>query len=232
MQDSGNVPVVSAIELLRTQSLSALAQREIERMIVAGELRAGERVNENSLAARLGISRGPIREACRALAEAGLLDSFVNRGVFVRRLELQEVSDLYEIRASLAALAGRMLAEAITADEIAAVAGLVERMAAAAERSDAEAYYPLNLDFHHRLVNACGNRRLVVMYRGLAKELSLFRQTGLTQPGALEASNAEHRAILEAVQARDPGRTASAMADHVHNAKQRMLKAVTAQAVC
>lgn len=229
MLDAG-VPVASAIELLRTQSLSALAQREIERMIVTGELRAGERVNENSLALRLGISRGPIREACRALAQAGLLDSFVNRGVFVRRLGLDEVTDLYDIRASLAALVGRSLAQVVTAEQVAAVAVLVARMADEVERDDAEAYYLLNLEFHDWLLDHCGNRRLAVMYRGLVKELSLFRQTGLTGAGALAASNAEHRAIVDALGAQDPEGAARAMVRHVDRAKQRMLKAVAAQA--
>jgi phosphonate utilization transcriptional regulator len=230
--NEASVPVVSAIELLRTQSLSALAQREIERMIVAGELRAGERVNENSLAARLGISRGPIREACRALAQAGLLDAFVNRGVFVRRLEIEEAAELYDIRASLAGLVGRSLAPVITEQQIGGLASLVERMADAAAADDVDTYYPVNLEFHDRLVEHCGQRRLAALYRSLAKELSLFRQTGLTQPGNLVISNAEHRAILDAVRARDPRRAAGAMESHVDNAKQRMLKAVAAQGVC
>jgi len=220
-------PLVSTIELLRTQSLSALAQREIERMIVSGELRAGERVNENSLATRLGISRGPIREACRALTQAGLLDSIVNRGVFVRRLELAEAIDLYDIRASLAALAGRALAAVVTAAEIAELQALVRHMDEAAGQDDFDTYYPLNLRFHDRLVGCCGNRRLAAIYRGVVKELSLFRQNGLMQPGALAASNAEHRAILEALEARAPEEAAAAMADHVHNAKKRMLEAAS-----
>lgn len=227
-----DAPVGPAIQLLRTQSLSALAQREIERMVVSGELRAGERVNENALALRLGISRGPIREACRALAQAGLLDSFVNRGVFVRRLGLDEVNDLYDIRASLAALAGRALARVITAEQVATVAVLLARMADEVERDDVEAYYPLNLEFHDWLLDHCGNRRLAVMYRGVVKELSLFRQTGLTGPGALTASNAEHRAIVEALGARDADGAGRAMARHVERAKQRMLKAVAAQRGC
>lgn len=229
--DEANVAAASAIELLRTQSLSALAQREIERMIITGELRAGERVNENALAVRLRISRGPIREACRALAEAGLLDSFVNRGAFVRRLEIEEVADLYDIRASLAGLAGRRLAEVVTAEQLAEIEDLLEQMAAAAARDDPEDYYPLNLRFHDRLVEYCGNRRLAIMYRSLVKELSLFRQTGLTQAGALEASNAEHRAIVDGLRAGDPERAADAMAAHVINARQRMLKALSGQAV-
>ena len=231
MQDAG-LPVVSAIELLRTQSLSALAQREVERMIMTGELAAGERVNENSLAAKLGISRGPIREACRALAQAGLLESFVNRGVFVRRLGLEEAADLYDVRASLAGCAGRRLAPVITAEQLREVEALVDRMAAAAQIGDVDAYYPVNLEFHDRLLAYCGNRRLAVLYRGVAKELSLFRQSGLNQPGALEVSNAEHRAIVDALRARDPERTAHAMSVHVANAKQRMLKAVGGTMVC
>ena len=78
--------VMTAIALRRTQSLTAIVHREVERMILSGELKPGQRVNEQALAGRLGVSRGPIREALRALERSGLLTSVVNQGVFVREI--------------------------------------------------------------------------------------------------------------------------------------------------
>src|SRR6266542_2233618 len=81
----------SAVHILRSHTLVSVTQEEIERMILDGELKMGERVNELALAARLNVSRGPISEACRSLVQAGLLESQINRGFFVRKLTLKEV---------------------------------------------------------------------------------------------------------------------------------------------
>ena len=85
---------VSAIDFLRTRSLANVVQAEIERMIIEGELKPNERVNENALSQRLGVSRGPIREACSALGAMGLIEIIPNRGFFIRALTNDEALDL------------------------------------------------------------------------------------------------------------------------------------------
>ena len=83
-------PDSQAIELLQSHSLTTLVQREIERMILAGNLASGDKLNEAEIAIRLGVSRGPVREAFRALEEAGLVRTEKNRGVFVRVIAIDE----------------------------------------------------------------------------------------------------------------------------------------------
>ena len=80
----------TAIALLRTHSLATLAHKELERMILAGDLPAGGKLNEAEVASLLGISRGPVREAFRALEESGLVRVEKNRGVFVRQISMAE----------------------------------------------------------------------------------------------------------------------------------------------
>ena len=75
-----------AVEQRRSQTLVSICEAEIERLILDGELGRGARINELAVAARLGVSRGPLREACRSLAQAGLLEARANRGFFVRKL--------------------------------------------------------------------------------------------------------------------------------------------------
>ena len=89
------------IEVLRTHSLPGLVQQELTRMILAGEFVAGAKLNEVDLAERLGVSRGPVREAFRALEESGLVRLEKNRGVFVREIAVEEADDIYELRAVL-----------------------------------------------------------------------------------------------------------------------------------
>lgn len=220
MSNDASQELARALELRRSHSLTSLVQREIERMILNGELKGGERINENMLASLLSVSRGPIREACRGLEEAGLVRVVVNRGVFVRQVSLKEAFDAYDIRACLFGLAARTLAANISDDQAATLLGLVTRMEEVQARNDAEAYYPLNLEFHGRIVEFSGNEKLGAVYHGLVRQLHLFRRRGLMN---LKASTDEHREILEAIVARDPDRARALAESHVLAGRGRLL---------
>src|SRR5438128_10921969 len=88
-------PPVATIALVQSSSLPMLVQKELERMILTGELAIGAKLNEVALAERLGVSRGPVREAFRALEESGLVHLEKNRGVFVRQISVEEADDTY-----------------------------------------------------------------------------------------------------------------------------------------
>lgn len=212
----------AAIRIRRTETYASLVRKELERMIVSGELRAGDRLNESALADRLGVSRGPIREACRGLEQSRLVEVVVNRGTFVRQISLQDALDIYDVRSALFGVAGETLAMRITTAQLATLSGLVEAMARAAD--DIDAYYPLNVDYHAKLVEFSGNARLVTTYRSLAQELHLFRRRGLVSEGSMAVSNREHRAILEALAARDAARAGILMREHILAGKKRLLK--------
>jgi DNA-binding GntR family transcriptional regulator len=210
---------------MRDNSLSGVVRHEIETLILSGELPAGSRVNENAVALRLGVSRGPVREACRALAELGLLDLIPNRGVFVRRLDRHDVEEVYDLRAGLTGLAGSLLAARVTDAEIDRLRALVEAMDESAATDDFRTFYPVNLEFHDIILQLTGNRRLIKNYRALIKEFQLFRTHGLVQPNALRESNQEHHAILDALQRRDSAAAYDTSYRHVMHGKQRMFAA-------
>ncbi len=221
--DGNSAPeMVTALRIRRTETLTSLVRKELERMIVSGELKAGDRLNESALAERLGVSRGPIREACRGLEQSRLVEVVVNRGTFVRQISLQDALDIYDVRSALFGAAGEALATRITSAQLATLSALVEAMARAAD--DIDAYYPLNVDYHARLVEFAGNARLVTTYRSLAQELHLFRRRGLVSEGSMAVSNREHRAILEALAVRDAARAGTLMREHILAGKKRLLK--------
>jgi DNA-binding GntR family transcriptional regulator len=170
---------------LRATSLASVLTQELERMVLGGEIGPGTRLNENQLAARFGVSRGPIREAVRALEGAGLVESVPNRGVFVRRLGVREVRELYDVRAALFGLAGRLMAERATPAELERLRGLIRAMETATETRNFEAYYPLNLEFHGAIVDGSGNLTLAQQYRAFVRKLNLFRARSLVQGGGL-----------------------------------------------
>lgn len=210
----------------RGMPLTARVQAAIEAMIMSGELQGGDKVNEIVLSERFGTSRGPVREACRALAQDGLLVAIPNRGVFVRELDLREALEVYDIRSALDELMGRSIAERINDEQVEGLRSIVAEMDAAAAARDLERYYPANLAFHNELLSLANNRRLERLYRGLVKELHLFRRKGLLQKGSMAISNEEHRQIVEAITNRDPIAAGVSMKSHVMAAKQRLLAAV------
>lgn len=226
MSDSSNVPDnISAIDFLRTRSLANVVQAEIERMIIDGDLKPNERVNENGLSQRLGVSRGPIREACSALAAIGLMEVIPNRGFFIRALTNDEAQDLSEARASVFGGMAMMLAERITDAEIAKLGDLVDRMDEIAKGGDVHVYYPVNLEFHRQIAQMAGNKRLELLYQSFVRELHIQRYRALSSHDVLHISNEEHRAILDALDARDPVRSLVAARTHILNGIVRTRRA-------
>ena len=208
----------------RTASFVPVIQREIERMIGTGELTGGTRINESTLALRLGISRGPVREACRALEQIGLLRSELNRGFFVREVSTKEALDLYDIRAGLFGTAGRLAAAIITTSQLRGMETLIAQMEAAIEAADVATFYMLNNQFHHAVLIASDNEKLIEIYPLLEAELHLFRRRGLVLAGSMRTSNDEHQAILEALRQSDGTAAARLLERHILAGKARFLR--------
>lgn len=225
---SGAAPVADAphptIALLQSSTLTSVVQGEIERMILSGELAPGAKLTEMALAARLGVSRGPLREAFRMLEEAGLVRTEKNRGVFVRDIPIDEATEIFDLRAAMDELVGRQLAQCITPAQLKEVRALVDAMERAVRTDDTRGYHLLNLQFHDRLVEMAGNRKLCAIYRKLIKELSLFRRLNLADGVLLPISAGEHRAIVKAIASGDPEAAGRAMFDHVMESKERTLR--------
>jgi len=212
------------ITLLQTSSLSSVVQSELERMILSGELPPGEKLTEVALAARLGVSRGPLREAFRMLEEAGLVRTEKNRGVFVRDLPVEEAIEIFDLRATMDELVGRRLAAGIAPAALKEIRGLVDQMEHAVKAKDAHTYHLLNLRFHDRLVELAGNRKLTAIYRKLIKELSLFRRLDLADGWLMPISAGEHRQIVKAIAAGDAEAAGRAMFEHVMQSKERTIR--------
>jgi DNA-binding GntR family transcriptional regulator len=220
--------VLENVALIKSRSLALLIEAEVERLIMAGEIAPGDRINENQLALRFGVSRGPIREALRSLEAGGLVELKPNRGVFVRSISLVEACDIYAVRAALFGLAGRLCAQRLQREHIAELQRLIVEMEAAAKAKDFDAYYPLNLELHEFIIDHSGNPVLASHYRELVKMLHLFRARSLVQGGGLSTSNSEHREMVEAIAANDPERAHSAHFNHVMRARERLTHAESA----
>ena len=222
--DAGHESAHPTIALLQTSSLVNVVHGELERMILSGRLAPGEKITELTIAAKLGISRGPLREAFRMLEEAGLVRIAKNRGVFVRDIPVEEAVEIFDLRAVMDELAGRKLAENITTAQLKEIRGTVDAMEKAVKDKDAYHYHLLNLKFHDRLVELAGNSKLTEIYRKLIKELSLFRRLNLEDGWLMPISASEHRLIVKAIASGDANAAGKAMFEHVMDSKARTIE--------
>ena len=206
--------VPSVLQLVQANSLPGLVQAEIEQLILRGELAIGQRINESDLALRFGMSRGPIREALRALEESRLVRSEKNRGVFVREVSVREADEIYDVREALDQLIGQRVAERATPEQLRDMQAVVAAMDDATVVQDIKRYHALNLKFHDMLVDFAGNARLTEAYRLLTKGLLLFRLRGLQDGGGFSVSNTEHKAVVGAIAARDSARAGRLLRRH------------------
>lgn len=220
-----------ALRVLREHSLTTLVRREIERQIVSGEVAAGAKLNEVDLSGELGVSRGPVREAFRALEQAGLVRTEKNRGVFVREVSPAEADEIYEVRAALDGMIGRLAASRRTAAQLVRLRGILKRMRAVGRARDADRYFPLNLEFHQVLAEAAGNEALAENYQRVVNELNLCGREMLHHDSDnITRSTREHEAVVEAV-AHGDGETASRLLlEHVLGSQERVHRARAAAA--
>jgi DNA-binding GntR family transcriptional regulator len=205
------------------QSLTVLVQREVERRILTGDLPAGERLSESALAADMGVSRGPVREAMRGLQQAGLVEIVANKGVVVRKIGYDEAVDLYDLRGSLFGFMCATLARRRTDAQCAVLRDKLSAMADAIGADDKGLYYRLNIEFHAAIVEFCGNSRARAVYEGIVKEMHLFRRRGLSRIENMEASMREHEAIAEAIIAGQAENARKSGVTHLRNGRDRFL---------
>ena len=213
----------AAIELLQSHSLTTLVQRELERRILAGELEPGDKLTEEDIAGALNVSRGPVREAFRALEQAGLVRTEKNRGVFVRQVSVEDADEIYEVRAGLDELIGRLLAMRIQPGQLAELRELLKKMQKAARARSVDDYYPLNVKFHDRLAEFTGNRTLVAHYRRLVNELHLYRRETLARGAdSFPISTREHSEIVDALARGESARAGKLMYEHAMESRDRL----------
>jgi DNA-binding GntR family transcriptional regulator len=205
------------------QGLALGISEQLKQLIYSGEILPGERLNEAALALRMGTSRGPIREAIRILAGFGIVTAVPNKGVFVRKISVREMLEIYELRALVFGFAAQRATERLTADNRIELERLLKAMDRACETGDGNGYYSLNLEFHALILTLSNNKRAHQAYVDYVNELHLFRRKYFDSPGNMRKSNVEHWQIYEAISSGSEARAKTTAERHVLSGRQRLL---------
>jgi DNA-binding GntR family transcriptional regulator len=191
----------------------------LRQRIFRRELEPGSWIDELKLAEEYGISRTPLREALKVLATEGLVTMKVRRGAYVTEVSDKDLADVYHLLSLLESDAAAVVAERATDAQMAELAAIHAELEAAARPGhvDRDLFFSINERFHMKLLALADNRWRDQMVADLRKVMKLNRHNSLLKGGRIEESLAEHRALMAALEARNPQAAAQQMRLHFAN---------------
>ena len=201
--------------------LSTSLLGKLQKDILTGKLKPGQKLKEQELCKAYGVSRTPVREALRQLETDGLVENILNRGAFVVGMTQQDYEDMFELRKAYEIQAVRWAIERITENEMDKLEETFEFMEFYTMRNDIDKMLTINSGFHQVIYEASHNRmlkKLLSSYQGFLKYKGL---ESAYDDNYLETVLEEHRAIFKAFKDRDVQEGAAAMERHIELAKQR-----------
>lgn len=203
---------------------------QLSSLILCGEIKPGQKLEEQDIANQFGVSRTPIREAFRLLHTSGLVESKAHKGVTVIELDIEQLGDMYEALEELEALCARLSAERMTAVERKQVLRMHELSQQAVEEENVERFAELNNQIHTAIHQGSRNKTLQDTIAKLRKRLSLYRQPWLFEKrNRLEKSYKEHGELVEAIQKGDKEQAFAAMRNHISNTSLGTIEYLMAQ---
>lgn len=208
----------------RTTEAVTYALREA---ILDGAIDASSWLREDELAAVYQVSRTPVREALRLLADEGLVVKTANHGAVVAQMSVEDVVALYVVREDLEGLAARLAAARRPADLVDRLEAINEQLVKDAENGDLTTLIRRNLEFHRTIRLATGNSYLDKFLGQVEHAVRRLRSSTLAQPERRQLALDEHRAIIEAIRRGDRDAAATAAQTHIRNARASRIADLT-----
>ena len=206
------------------EDLGQKVYKALKSMIINGELKPGEKLVQEDLAERLGVSRTPLLSAFSKLAQENLVETVSRRGAYVKKFSEQELLDIYDIRVQLEPLGACKAAESATDADISRWEEYLHDFDRATTRNDMKELKRIDYDFHMDIMRCSGNRMLYDMLSTF-NIIIISNIKGLLK--APEKSDSEHWALLEAFKRRDAGEARRVMYDHIFDSRSNLLRNLT-----
>jgi DNA-binding GntR family transcriptional regulator len=212
------------------QTLSATVGERLRNLILGGQLVPGTTLRLSPLAASLGVSVMPVREALRRLEAEGLVVLTPRRGATVAELSVEDAEEIYALRVALESLCAGRAAERLTDADLAELERLFERMEVAERAADLAAFIEADHAFHSYLYAVSGRIRLTHMISALQDRSQRYLPSLYEAWQMVEDPLDAHRPLLAAIQARDSARVEALTREHMKQAADRLLRAIARKA--
>lgn len=206
------------------QKSVSLAEQVFERLeqdILTGKYARGDILTEAQICQEYGVSRTPVRAALDLLEAEHLIES-TSKGTTVLGVTEQDADDIYEIRRRVEVLAAAYCARRITPEQLQILNDILDYQELCAEKKNSEQVKALDSEFHTRLYEFSGSIVLHDTLVPLHRKIQKYRQQSVEVKSRAKASNAEHRAIVEAIASGDPEKAEKAMLDHLTSAQNHL----------
>jgi DNA-binding GntR family transcriptional regulator len=204
-------------DLIVRRTLHDELLERIRQMIIDGDLVPGEKVPEKELCERFGVSRTPLREALKVLANDGLVTLTPNRGAMISNLTLEDLEEAFPVMGALEALSGEMACANISDAEISKIKALHQKMVAHYEARELKPYFRTNQHIHEMILAAAGNQTLSSLYRGLEGRIRHARFLANMSTSRWTKAVQEHEEIIAALEARNGPKLAKILKSHLTN---------------
>jgi DNA-binding GntR family transcriptional regulator len=201
----------------------SVAYEQIKEAILSGALRPLERITEEHVAERLGLSRTPVREAFGLLAAEGLITVIAKRGSFVAPLSVDDILEIYQIRTPLECMAARIAADSISEEELAELDQLVKGELAQEGKRSVEESLARSKRFHEIIISCAHNHRLEALLKQLQSQTHRARALWPSTLGRLSETWREHAQLAAALRARDANAAERLTAEHLDRARASTL---------
>jgi DNA-binding GntR family transcriptional regulator len=175
----------------------------MRKMIFDGELQAGEKIVEQALCERFGVSRTPLREALKVLAAEGLVDLLPRRGAVVTKITAAEIEELFPVMGALEALAGKLALSRITEYDIERLTRLHDKMMASFVRRDEKNYIRVNHEIHETIFEIAKNTTLTSLYHQVLSKTHMVRFVVRKTREQWESAVRDHEKIIDAIKRGD-----------------------------
>ena len=201
---------------VNTNTLSQQVYSHLRAGILENTYPPGTPLPEEAMAAKLSVSRVPVREALRRLAAEGLVVIKPRQGATVTDLTAKQFLDAYQVREALEVLAVRLAVPRLTPEDLDQLDALQQAMQTAADADDSNEFFAANAEFHGFLVDKADNGDLKSTYESLMDRMRRYRRPSLDLRGGMSQSINEHAAILGAVRNGNADEAANLIAQHIH----------------
>jgi len=206
---------------IEAEDLGRKVYRALKNMIINGELVSGQKLFQEELAERLGVSRTPLLSAFSKLEQENLVETIPRRGAFVKRHTQKELCDISDIRIRLEPLGSFLAAKNASAEDIAGLKTFLDDFDAATTLHDDRSLKRADYDLHMEILRFCGNKYLYDMLATF-NIIIISNTRGLLKPA--EKSRAEHHALFEAIERHDAEGAEKIMFDHTNDSRSRLEK--------
>jgi DNA-binding GntR family transcriptional regulator len=211
-----------------TSTSATRAAAAVRELVLRGEFAPGERLGEVELAERLGVSRTPIREALSRLAAEGLVETTPNRGSRVTVWTVDQLQEVFNLRSTVEPQITALAVTRATPGEIDDLEAMAQRMCEVGTPGpgqDLDQLFPLNQEFHARLVAMAAAPALAAALAGAVRAPLILRNYHTYDAESLRRSLAHHLEIVVAMRADDPDWARAVMTAHIRNARAVMIPA-------